>query len=74
MSVVLGVGVFYVLEGSQQQGQTFVMMLVVALGGHGGQNTQKAEIKICGAPLLRNQPETPRQQRLKLLRTHRRVE
>lgn len=58
---------FMFVPGSQQQRQTLVAeLLFVALGGHGGGVDQTG---ICGAPLLRDQPEPPGQHGLKLWTT-----
>lgn len=55
-----------IVPGSQQQCETLVTeLLLVALGGH-GEGVDQAGIG--GAPLLRHQPDLPRQQGLKLCR------
>lgn len=57
------------IPGSQQQRQAVVAQLLVEALGAGGGGVHQAGIG--GAPLLRDQPGTPRQQRLKLCTTHR---
>lgn len=57
------------IPGSQQQRQAVVAQLLVEALGAGGGGVHQAGVG--GAPLLRDQPGAPRQQRLKLCTTHR---
>lgn len=52
------------LPGSQQQRQALISALLVETVRFPGDGVEEAGV--CGGPLVRNGPETPRQQRLEL--------
>lgn len=65
----VGVWFFHFVPGSQQQSQTVVTeLLFETFGGHGGGIHQAG---VCGAPVLRDQPDVPRQQGLELCMSQR---